>query len=198
MLSIHCQHSLSCDYLSPSQLKSGAFLDPSTCLANPSRVTAAAASLHMMSATYAKEFPDGPAVSQSCMRPCASDALPIMGAVPGYKNAFLNCAHNCWGILWAPGAGRAMAEYITTGKTTDIDITPFDVARFGVKKSAEVRTEPYLDTIVDSTSTFVHDIFATNSKHISNAMNITSNSTLPSQPGTRGRKKGERPVGEQW
>lgn len=34
---------------------------------------------------------------QACMRPCAPDALPIIGRVPGHDNVYLNCGHNCWG-----------------------------------------------------------------------------------------------------
>lgn len=67
------------------------------------------------------------------MRPCPPDALPIMGKIPGYKNAYINAGHNCWGILWAPVAGKTMAEIITTGKS-DIDVSAFTVERFGVRK----------------------------------------------------------------
>ena len=66
------------------------------------------------------------------MRPCSSDALPIMGKVPNYEGAYLNFNHNCWGILWAPGAGRSIAELICTGETS-LDLSSFDVARFGVR-----------------------------------------------------------------
>ena len=53
-----------------------------------------------------------------------------MGAVPGHSGAFLSFGHNCWGILWAPGAGKAMAELICEGES-GMDWAAFDVARFG-------------------------------------------------------------------
>jgi glycine/D-amino acid oxidase-like deaminating enzyme len=64
------------------------------------------------------------------MRPCAPDALPVMGEVPGVDGAFISAGHNCWGILWAPASGLAMAELLMTGVSTTIDLTPFNPARF--------------------------------------------------------------------
>jgi hypothetical protein len=53
-----------------------------------------------------------------------------MGRVPGFKGAYLQCAHNCWGILWAPVSGKAMAELICDGVATCAELAPFSPARF--------------------------------------------------------------------
>ncbi len=48
--------------------------------------------------------------------PYAPDGLPLMGPMPGVKNAFE--AHSfTFGIVQAGGAGKVMAEWITTGET---------------------------------------------------------------------------------
>ena len=89
--------------------------------------------MHALSASYSGMKPEK---TQACMRPCARDALPVMGKVPGYEGAYLNFGHNCWGILWAPGAGQAMAELICGGESA-LDLKSFDVARFGVNEKKE-------------------------------------------------------------
>ncbi len=63
------------------------------------------------------------------MRPCASDALPIIGEVPGVAGAFMACGHNCWGILWGPVTGLAMSELLTEGRS-QVDLKAFSPARF--------------------------------------------------------------------
>jgi glycine/D-amino acid oxidase-like deaminating enzyme len=161
------------DYIPAAELRQGAFL--SGCDPKEARVEAATATLHAMSDAYKGIAPKS---SQACMRPCAPDALPIMGPVPGVAGAFLNYAHNCafnqpspdpkrdngpnlplrslcslagWGIAWAPATGTAMAELICLGETT-FDLSAFNVERFGA----------------------------------------------PAKRGGRGRKKKGEAVGEQW
>ena len=53
-----------------------------------------------------------------------------MGRVPNLANAFMSAGHNCWGILWAPVSGKAMSELILDGKSSCVDLTAFDPARF--------------------------------------------------------------------
>jgi glycine/D-amino acid oxidase-like deaminating enzyme len=53
-----------------------------------------------------------------------------MGGVEGIDGAYISCGHNCWGILWAPISGLAMAEYMVTGSCNAIDLSPFKPARF--------------------------------------------------------------------
>jgi hypothetical protein len=66
------------------------------------------------------------------MRPCATDALPIIGSVPRVEGAFLACAHNCWGILWGPITGRDLYASLACGlprpEGTSSAITPAHTA----------------------------------------------------------------------
>ena len=55
-----------------------------------------------------------PKIEQACMRPCAPDAMPVLGLVPGTANVVCAYGHNCWGILWAPASGKALADYDNT------------------------------------------------------------------------------------
>ena len=114
------------DYISKEELKTGAYRDE--CNAKESRVDAASSAFKEMSATYRK---DGELDRvQACMRPCPPDAMPYMGKIPGYKGAYINAGHNCWGIAWSPACGVAMSELILEGESSSIDLTPFDPTRF--------------------------------------------------------------------
>ncbi|PYG30525.1 GcvT family protein [Pelagimonas varians] len=60
--------------------------------------------------------------------PYAPDGLPLMGPMPGVKNAFE--AHSfTFGIVQAGGAGKVMAEWITTGET-EWDMWAVDARRY--------------------------------------------------------------------
>ncbi|GMH76207.1 hypothetical protein TrST_g9485 [Triparma strigata] len=128
------------EYVQDSDLKDNLYLDATTCNAQPSRVEAAKKSMHKMSKTYKSEFPDGPETTQACMRPCPPDALPIISTVPGYKNAFINAGHNCWGILWAPISGKILSEMVVKGRSS-VNIEAFDVRRFGVREIGKKQGE---------------------------------------------------------
>ena len=67
---------------------------------------------------------------QACMRPCPPDAKPYMGSIPGYRGAYINAGHNCWGIAWAPACGKAIAELVVDGESRCLNLSPFDPARF--------------------------------------------------------------------
>lgn len=43
---------------------------------------------------------------------------------------YLSAGHNCWGILWAPASGQAMAELLLHGHASSIDLAPFAPGRF--------------------------------------------------------------------
>lgn len=64
------------------------------------------------------------------MRPCTSDALPVMGKILNVEGAYISAGHNCWGILWAPVCGLAMSELIIEDLSKTVDLSPFDLARF--------------------------------------------------------------------
>lgn len=54
----------------------------------------------------------------ACLRPLPPDWLPIIGAAPGWDNAYL-----------ATGAGKATADFITRGETA-VPVDGFAVERF--------------------------------------------------------------------
>jgi glycine/D-amino acid oxidase-like deaminating enzyme len=67
--------------------------------------------------------------SQACFRPVTADGLPLIGAVPGIKGAYMATGHSVWGILNAPATGEAMAELMLDGAARSTDLSPFDPAR---------------------------------------------------------------------
>jgi glycine/D-amino acid oxidase-like deaminating enzyme len=116
------------DYVSGARLRPGGDTDSQERVAaDPKRVAAARAAFAGISRLAGGGEPD---VQQACMRPCAPDALPIMGPVPGVSGAYLACGHNCWGITWAPVTGKAMAELLVDGAATCVDLAPFTPERF--------------------------------------------------------------------
>lgn len=91
------------DYVRGDRLRPGGDCDSADKIhADPLRVAAAVASLGSMSSLGSDT---GPEIAQACMRPCASDSLPVMGPIPGADGAYVSTGHNCWGILWAPVSG---------------------------------------------------------------------------------------------
>ncbi|EEH51267.1 uncharacterized protein MICPUCDRAFT_54289 [Micromonas pusilla CCMP1545] len=115
------------EYVDETRLLPGGDLDRADVVTpDPSRVAAGAKSFAGLSASVGA---GGPRKTQSCMRPCPPDALPILGAVPGVDGAYMACGHNCWGILWAPVTGRIVSELVVDGKSrTKIDA--FSPGRF--------------------------------------------------------------------
>ena len=94
--------------------------------ADPRRVRAATSSLKSMSSLGDTQ----PDIAQACMRPCTSDAMPVMSEIPGFEGAYVSAGHNCWGILWAPVSGLCMAELMITGRSQTVDLSPFGLSRF--------------------------------------------------------------------
>ena len=70
------------------------------------------------------------AASQACYRPMTQDGLPLIGAVPGARGAYVATGHSVWGILNAPATGEAVAELILDGAAATIDLSPFDWRAF--------------------------------------------------------------------
>ena len=68
------------------------------------------------------------------MRPCPQDAKPMMGMIPNYKNAYICCGHNCWGILWGPISGLSMSELIIKGESHTLNLNPFTPKRFAIQR----------------------------------------------------------------
>jgi glycine/D-amino acid oxidase-like deaminating enzyme len=66
---------------------------------------------------------------QACYRPVTDDGLPLIGRVPGVAGAYVATGHGPWGMLNAPATGLVLAELITDGAATSVDLRPFDPAR---------------------------------------------------------------------
>ena len=57
------------------------------------------------------------------------DLLFVLGEAPGCPNCFVAAGFNSEGVEFAPGAGRALAEWIVEGEPT-MDLSMVDIARF--------------------------------------------------------------------
>jgi glycine/D-amino acid oxidase-like deaminating enzyme len=66
---------------------------------------------------------------QACFRPITRDGLPLIGPIPGVRNAWVATGHSVWGILNAPATGEALAELIVDGQARMVDLAPFDPGR---------------------------------------------------------------------
>lgn len=71
-----------------------------------------------------------PHTAQCCYLPSTSDGVPIIGPIPSVNGAFVAAGHSCWGILNGPATGEAMAELVTDGKTTHVNLDAFSLKRF--------------------------------------------------------------------
>jgi glycine oxidase len=65
----------------------------------------------------------------SNFRPYTEDHLPVLGLTP-VRGLVLATGHFRNGILLAPVTAEAIASLVATG-SSDVDLTPFSVARFG-------------------------------------------------------------------
>src|SRR5882724_1969520 len=66
---------------------------------------------------------------QACYRPVTDDGLPLIGRVLKLPGAYVATGHGPWGMLNAPATGLALAELIGNGRSTSVDLRPFDPAR---------------------------------------------------------------------
>ena len=67
--------------------------------------------------------------TSSCLRPLATDDMPIIGRVPGWDNLFIATGHGRKGILLSTATGKYLAQLIATGRS-DYDLSPFGLERF--------------------------------------------------------------------
>ena len=115
------------DYVDEERLAPGGDCESADLIeADPSRVQAAWDSFKSMSPSVGSS---PPILTQACMRPCAPDALPLLGKLPNVENAIVASAHNCWGILWAPITGQIVSELILDGKSS-CNLEHFSPGRF--------------------------------------------------------------------
>ena len=69
------------------------------------------------------------AMHTACLRPVTADWLPIIGAAPGWDNAYLATGAGRKGILISPGIGKAIADLLTEGETA-LSVGEFGAGRF--------------------------------------------------------------------
>ena len=67
----------------------------------------------------------------ACLRPVSGDGLPIIGAAPGRRGAYVATGHGRNGIILSLATAEALVELLTEGRSSQVDLTPFDPARFG-------------------------------------------------------------------
>ena len=67
-----------------------------------------------------------------------ADHNPLIGEDPTLRGFFVAAGFSGHGVMMAPGVGHAMSQLILTGRSTSIDISPFDMTRFA-------RGEPFWD-----------------------------------------------------
>jgi len=66
------------------------------------------------------------------LRPFCADARPIVCPAPGTPGLVLACGHSRTGVNLAPVTGKIVCELLTEGRSS-LDISPWDLARFGGK-----------------------------------------------------------------
>jgi D-amino-acid dehydrogenase len=64
------------------------------------------------------------------LRPLTPDTLPVLGAVPGIRGAFLVTGHGPTGLTLGAYSGKVVAALMLGGEAAT-DLAPFSVARFG-------------------------------------------------------------------
>jgi len=62
-------------------------------------------------------------------RPAPADSLPLIGQLPAVKNCWLGFGHQHVGLTGGAKTGRILSELIQ-GRSIELDVTPFDPARF--------------------------------------------------------------------
>lgn len=62
-------------------------------------------------------------------RPALPDSLPVIGRSPGVLNVYYAFGHGHMGLTFGPTTGRLISE-VVSGRTPDIDMSPYRVDRF--------------------------------------------------------------------
>ena len=69
-------------------------------------------------------------LEQACFLPGSDDNQPVIGRLNNVSNGYIACGHTCWGILNAPGTGKALAQLIVHGDDQAVvDLKPFSPIR---------------------------------------------------------------------
>lgn len=69
-------------------------------------------------------------IKQACYLPLTEDGLPLIGELKNDRGVYVAAGHGCWGILNAPATGLALSQLIIDGKSTLLDLNPFNPNRF--------------------------------------------------------------------
>jgi len=69
------------------------------------------------------------------MRPITPDGLPILDRI-ALPNLFVACGYAMQGVTLAAPAGKAMAEFMTTGERPEL-LEPFGMARLNGRRQRE-------------------------------------------------------------
>jgi D-amino-acid dehydrogenase len=67
------------------------------------------------------------------MRPITPDGLPVLDRM-GFENLFVASGYAMQGVTLAPPAGRALAEYVTTGTRPEL-LEPFALSRLSRRRT---------------------------------------------------------------
>jgi glycine/D-amino acid oxidase-like deaminating enzyme len=69
--------------------------------------------LRARGARYVPEIATAEVVAtRTCARPVSPDGRPLIGPVPGLRNAFVAAGHGPWGISTGPGSARIVADLV--------------------------------------------------------------------------------------
>jgi D-amino-acid dehydrogenase len=63
------------------------------------------------------------------LRPVSTDDLPVLGALPGWDNAYVCTGHGANGLLLGPYSAHLVARVIV-GEEPGVDLLPFSAQRF--------------------------------------------------------------------
>lgn len=63
-------------------------------------------------------------------RPFLPDGLPLTDRLPRWRNGYVTTGHGMLGVTLGPASGKALAEFVTTGRRPDV-LAPFSFARLG-------------------------------------------------------------------
>ena len=62
------------------------------------------------------------------------DARPVIGRLPEYDGLYCMAGDNGTSFKTSPAIGKCLAELITNGRATTVDLTPFRASRFAEGK----------------------------------------------------------------
>jgi len=110
----------------------------STFLPEPPEPSSVVDRLRDRGARYVPAIASTPVVgTRICARPVSPDGRPLLGELPGIRNAFIAAGHGPWGISTGPGSARLVADLVL-GRPSAIP-PELDPARFGAPASATNR-----------------------------------------------------------